>query len=251
MKGPKKRVLFVSHCSYLGGAEIVLLRFLESVTKFIPILLVPDGPLHNEAKKKGIRIFQSKFLQKLNKVENVLWPLRFLFQFFCSQFEILSLIKKIKPDAVQSNSFYAMVYCAVPCLMVKLPLIWHMHDIAQKRWIFRRLSWLFQFFSAKIVAVSEAVKGDLIGSGVNSDKITTVYNSLSSEQASVIDTKLANMLQQLKEDSRLIIGSLGTIGEIKGIREIVECVDILVNEQNRMFIMWWLVRRAMLLKEDI
>ncbi len=233
MKGSKKRVLFVSHCSYLGGAEIVLLRFLENVTEFIPILFVSDGPLHNEAKKRGIRIFQSKFLQKLNKVENVLWPLRFLFQFFGSQFEIVSLIKKLKPDVVQSNSFYAMVYCVVPCLMVKLPLIWHMHDMARKKRTFRWLSWLFQFFSARIVAVSEAVKGDLIESGVNSHKVKTVYNSLSSEQASVIDVKLADILQRLKEDRRLIIGSLGTIEERKGIREVIECVDILVNGEKR------------------
>ena len=233
MKKPKKTILFISHCSHLGGAEIVLLRFLENVTEFTPILFSPSGPFSDGAIEKRIRTINSKYLRRLRKEENLFWPFRFFLQFLGSQFEIISLIKKIKPDIIQSNNFYVMIYCIVPCSILKLPLIWHMHDITKKKRVFNWLSWLFQFFSAKIIAVSDAVRSDLIESGIDPQKIKTVYNSISCEQVSVTDAKLARELQQLTKNKWLIVGSLATIEERKGIQEIIECIDMLVNKQKR------------------
>ena len=233
MKRSKRKILFISHCSHLGGAEVVLLRFLEKMTDCVPILLSPDGRLTDTAREKGIRVIQSKYLRKLNKEANGFWPVHFIYRFIGSQIELLSLLAKIKPDAVQSNSYYAMIYCGIPCLFLKLPLVWHMHDIVQKKRAHKYLCWLFHLFSTKIIAVSGAVKRSLTVSGINPKKIKTIYNSISQEQLSNLDLNLQSELRMLKGDNTILLGLLATIEERKGHRECIKCIDILVNKYNQ------------------
>lgn len=236
-KKEKIKVLFVSHTSNLGGAEIVLLRFLENVSNFIPMVFLPKGDLALQIKKKHF-LTESKYLGKLNKSNNVFWPFLFFFRFFMSQFEIGSIIKKNNPDLIQCNTFYSVIYCLLISRLFRKPLIWHMHDFIGPRISFKYIAKLYEIFCSEIIAVSQAVKKDLILNGVSEEKITVIYNSITRDQLAERKSarkveKFHQNIENIRKSFSIIAGVLGSIEERKGFLQLAEAFNILKQETRK------------------
>ncbi|MCP4754590.1 MAG: glycosyltransferase family 4 protein [Proteobacteria bacterium] len=229
MRQKKPKILFVSHTSDLGGAENVLLSFLNEVSEFEPVVFLPQGDLSLGLKQNNIETIESRFLGKLHKESNHFWVFKFLLRFIGTLFELVCAIRETKPDGVQSNNFYTVVYCILPSVLSRTPLIWHMHDFVEENWKHQVLSKIFDRFVCKIVAVSEAVRQDLLKTGISENKLTVVYNSISRKQLDYAGSTVKREISDFRSKFDLIVGMLGTIEERKGVLECVQAAEILVR----------------------
>ncbi|MBU2510553.1 glycosyltransferase family 4 protein [bacterium] len=233
MEQNKVKVLFISHVGHLGGAETVFLRFLAKVKSFTPFVLLPNGDLLEGLEQYGISVYRSRYLSKLNKEQNRFWVIRFCFQFIASLFEIFKEIIQLKPDIVQSNNVYTTVYCIIPCLLSRTPLIWHMHDFVSGGKELRRLIQVISLFAKKTIAVSNAVKKDLTEAGVPNDRIVTIYNSISTDDLKKESSSLHSSIQGFKTKFDILAGIAGTLEERKGILECIQALSLVNKAGNK------------------
>ena len=225
----KTKVLIVSHTAQLGGAERVLLRFLAEQTSFDLVLICPAGPLADLAQKAGVPTHLSKSLSPLKREENPFWPLAFWGRLLGSFVEISCLIFKEKPDLVQANGFSTMPYVCLPTWTWGRPLLWHMHDF--KTGLRNRLAAaIFDFFSTRILAVSEAVAFNLRTQGIAPEKIRVLYNHVNPAQLQAGDGALSFKLAELKADGSKLVGMMGSLEERKGMREAIEALALIPTE---------------------
>jgi glycosyltransferase involved in cell wall biosynthesis len=83
-------------------------------------------------------------------------------------------VLKTKPDIIHANSFYAAAVCILAALVSRRKLVLHARDLKD----FGRLSKLYGRLCRRIVAVSHAVRNELIKQGISPAKIDVVYNGV-------------------------------------------------------------------------
>jgi glycosyltransferase involved in cell wall biosynthesis len=87
---------------------------------------------------------------------------------------VLSAVLRVRPDIVHVNSFYAAAAALLPAFLARRRAVIHARD-------FDRFALLWRFFGVmceKVIAVSAAVKGMLVGRGVSGDKIVVIHNGV-------------------------------------------------------------------------
>lgn len=229
----KKKVLFISHCSHLGGAEIVLLRFLEKIRLFESVVFLPEGELSRELRSIDIPVVKSSSLGRLNKSINRFWPIGFIIRWLRSQFELFHVIKSTQADIVQCNNFPTVIYCLLPARLTGKPLVWHMHDFVGKYWWQRALVFLYRPFVAHTVSVSDSVKKSLVNMGCAENKISTVYNSVSEDQIVSNNKELREKIRGFKKGHDLIVGVSGSIEERKGFLDVLQALETINKRADK------------------
>jgi len=222
------RVLYVSHTAHMGGAETVLLRILPHLRHVAPTVLTPPGELADALEGAGVAVVRSRYLGKLAKSSNRLWPLAFARRFIGSQAELWRLLRRLRPDVVQANTFYATLYALLPARLRRIPLVWHMHDCIAGRRSFAWLSRLYARHVAAIVAVSRAVRDELTAVGVPGERIHVVYNSVEQRPAApTAPPAFADDLTAFARGHHPLVGMLGTVQPEKGMLEVVQALPAL------------------------
>ncbi|MBI3992524.1 MAG: glycosyltransferase [Candidatus Lambdaproteobacteria bacterium] len=225
-------MLFVSHTAHLGGAEIVLQRFLRRVKGFEYLILIPAGPFSESLAAAGVPYLLSRSLGNLHRDANVLWPFAFVYRFVLAQFELLYWLRCLRPSVVQCNNYVSVVYTLLPALLLRTPIVWHMHDFVRPN---RATRWLLRSMStpvSKIIAVSDAVRGSLLDLGIPPDKVVTVYNAADPPAQREASGPEARKFEAFASAFDLVLGVMGTISHLKGIHEILEALRLLVSEHG-------------------
>jgi glycosyltransferase involved in cell wall biosynthesis len=93
---------------------------------------------------------------------------------------LIRITLKTNPDVIHANSFYAGVPAILTALVTRKKLLLHARDLTN----FRFLSRFYGRFSQKIIAVSHAVRNDLIEKGIQPDKIKVIYNGVDNDSFS-------------------------------------------------------------------
>jgi glycosyltransferase involved in cell wall biosynthesis len=93
---------------------------------------------------------------------------------------LIEITFRAKPDVIHANSFYAGVPALLTALVTRKKLLLHARDLAN----FGFISRFYGRFSQKIIAVSHAVKDDLIEKGIRPDKIKVIYNGVDKDSFS-------------------------------------------------------------------
>ena len=223
-------VLFVSHTAHLGGAEVVLQRFLRRVSGFNYLVLIPDGPFADSLAAAGVPFLLSRRLGNLRRDANVLWPFAFLSRFVLAQFELLYWLRCLRPRVVQCNNYVSVVYALLPALLLRTPIVWHMHDIIAPGRVTR---WLLRTMSApvsRIIAVSDAVRRNLIEAGVDQGKVVTIYNGIDGADDGHESTAERKTMEAFVGSFQIVIGVMGAITSWKGTREALEAFHLLTTE---------------------
>lgn len=82
----------------------------------------------------------------------------------------------------------------------------------------------------KVVSVSNADKKLLINKGVNKNKITTIYNGIKQNtEEKQYNSKIIEVIEELKKDSQLLIGCVGSVCERKNQSLIIEALKYVKN----------------------
>lgn len=185
------KLLIVNHAVEIGGAERVLLRFLSRLDRqiFRPALACPfRGPLVEEAEGLGVRIHlgfpSSRLLQVRRKTlgGNPLAILAYPLDFLRTVHGLARLIGREGYDLVLTNSAKADIYGSLAGWLARRPVVWRLHDIADRRAFSRLNLTLFRVFAGlftdRVLAVSEAVERALVELGIRREKVAVVYNGV-------------------------------------------------------------------------
>ena len=170
----KKRILFLEYFPLMAGGQAVLLSILESLKKTYDaeVLLFNRGPI--EEKLKALKI-KTHFIQAPPKVK---------FRYFIKTVDFMKKVSVFLKDGnyslIYSSGYFATKLIALPARMLKIPVIWHKHQIINKHY-FSYLASQVRFFSkfvSKIICVSDASRRSLEKAGVEKSKLITVRNGM-------------------------------------------------------------------------
>lgn len=147
-------ILVVNQETAVGGAEEVLLSYLTHDKSSRFLLLTPGGELAARAKAVGIRIDSDAPLP-LRTASGPFRRLR-LIVFNCSA--VVRAAVRSRSDVLYANNLRAGLYCLVAAILLRKPLIWHIHDIVG-RWTGLCLALVARLRrNMAIVVVSKAVQ---------------------------------------------------------------------------------------------
>jgi len=223
------RLLIANHAVEIGGAERVLLRFLERIDRglFEPSLACPHpGPLSEEAAKLGLQAHFGYPASRLLEVRRKslggsrLPVLAYPWDMARTVLGLARLLRAGGYDLVLTNSAKADIYGSLAARLAGIPVVWRLHDIVDADAFSRLNIMLFRFFATffatKILAVSEAVRDALIARGVRGDKIAVVYNGIDMEAlARTAQREEARAEWGLEEDAP-VAGLVGRLVDWKG-----------------------------------
>ncbi len=170
-----QRILFVSHVSSLGGAELSLLDLLGSPDRrryALRVVVPARGELSERLEAAEIPFDCCAFLRRLHRSKR---PHRLLAQaawVAAGGFALRGLVRRHRPHLVHANStisaLYALCLPRPPC-----PVIWHLRDLSFPRLIGRFLARR----CASIVVPSRACRR-LVDPIADSGKIKLIPNGI-------------------------------------------------------------------------
>lgn len=219
----KKRILFVDHIPFVGGAQLALVRHLKYLDRkrFYPLVACSsDSPeLVERFKEAGAEVFTIPFgkLKLLN-------PLIFL-RFFQTFGALYSLIKSRKVDLVVTNTERAAYPATLATFLRGTKIIWIVRDFEYLKPLFRRL---LKFVSV-VVFVSQAVKKFYFGQKKD-PRLKVVY--VGSDFNDLLKAVTQKEVEARRERwgvgrGRIAIGFVGRLVSWKGAQVLLEAGKIM------------------------
>lgn len=168
------RLLFFNAVGAIGGAERVLLTMIESLHKFdVEIFLIvgTSGALIEAAEQLGATVIclalpqsikqcgDSGARSQFSKFKLLLKAGLALPELFCYLKQLRSIIQRIQPDFIHSNSIKTHLLLA-SLRTVQVPIVWHIHDFYQSRALVAQILQRVQRSATSAIAVSHSVAND-------------------------------------------------------------------------------------------
>ena len=179
---PKLKILFISHSSYLFGAENCALSLIQGLDKdrFDAAAVLPaDGLFKQKLDELGVK---THVLPLEWWVKNEGRLLHTDQEIPLALDRLLRIVDEEKPDIIHSNTS-VVCWGAVAAAMSGVKHVWHVHEILNGHPSLQSilpLPLLYEavnFLTDKVVAVSDAVQDEMAGF-VDSDKVRLVYNGV-------------------------------------------------------------------------
>jgi glycosyltransferase involved in cell wall biosynthesis len=145
---------------------------------------------------------------------------------------------RIQADVIQSTLSTASWWCGWVDRMGGPPSIGHVQGFTSAVWHRQQ---------SHLLAVSHAVKEDLVAQGIDPARITVLYNALSPEEF-VAGRDARAMRAELAADvTTPVVGTFAHLSEKKGYRELFEAMPVIVRTVPN--VQFWIVGQGNLLDE--
>jgi glycosyltransferase involved in cell wall biosynthesis len=174
--------MFVSHTGAIAGAEMVLLDVVRA-SPGASAFLFEDGPLNAALASKGLSVTLSKWgrgLTRFHRDSSILKVVPLVGRLSAIVFEIAREARR--HHIVYANSQKAFVLSAIASMIVRRPLVWHLHDIidgAHFGAMQRRIQVVLANWRAtKVVVPSNAAASAFVAQGGRSDLIEVIANGI-------------------------------------------------------------------------
>lgn len=239
----RKRVLFVAHSGFQGGAELcldTLLRRLDDSEYKATVLFPWEGPMSDSARCLGLPLvvrplnwwmcwgfsfwyFKTLLLQTL---PNILWLVRY--------------IRQNHIDLVYSNS--AVIFeAAIAARIAGVPHIWHVHEVLKPGnvtapvlplWLIRKMiGWMSQ----RIIFESNTSR-NVYADGRPDPKTTVVYNCVRFPNLpTTLDPKLARQKLGFDDDEQ-VVSFIGQFSERKNPSLLVRAAARIADRSRLRFV---------------
>jgi glycosyltransferase involved in cell wall biosynthesis len=221
------RILFYNHTGHISGAERVLLMILANLNlkRFEPAVACPDGELAASCsslgiKQRSIEEFRACFSWKPHRI------IGYLFSIIETAQSFRKLIRDLSPDLIHANSVRSGVIASTATIGMRIPVLWHVHDILPRGPISNAIRWFALFRAAAIVAVSNATaerfRGILFRLFRSRTPIRTVYNGIELEEfRPEPGSQRGKRIELELSDSQFAIGIVAQITPRKGQLELL------------------------------
>jgi glycosyltransferase involved in cell wall biosynthesis len=141
---------------------------------------------------------------------------------------ILKISRRDGIEAIIANSGHAYWPAAVAAKVLGLKIIFVRHQTDRIR---KTTRWLINHHIDSVIAVSEAVKNELLNHGVDEKKICVIHNAVPLERfdPSTVDREAARKELGVTADD-VLVGTVAKLHRGKGIYELMRAVDMLAKE---------------------
>ena len=230
----KIKVLYVISDPGFGGGSRHLLELIEGLDKkkFTPFLVSTPSPILDKCQNK-IKCFkvEMKSRSDLQAVKN-----------------IKNIIKSIKPNIIHLHSTRAGILGTIAARGLNIPVVYTEHLFTNEYVPQNKLIHIYQLYAFKylskyidgVIAVSKAVKDYLVNKKIfPEDKVEVIYHGIKPSAVSYQPTAISNQLSANSEKRKannqspkaeIIIGSVGTLSNIKGYKYLIEAFNNLEND---------------------
>ncbi|BDD39149.1 glycosyltransferase family 4 protein [Streptococcus ruminantium] len=229
-----KRILYLHAGAELYGADKVLLELIKGLDKQefeVHVILPNDGVLVSALQDVGAKVEVMDYPILRRKYFNP----KGIFEYFTSYSryskQIAQYAKANHIDLVHNNTTAVLegIYLK---RRLKLPLLWHVHEIIVKpKVISDFINFLMGRYADKIITVSEAVASHIKNSRFISDEqVSVVYNGVDNNVYHPMNDQSVRQKFGIST-SALVIGMVGRINAWKGQGDFLEAV-VPILEQN-------------------
>jgi glycosyltransferase involved in cell wall biosynthesis len=231
----KTKILYVITKSNWGGAQKYVFDLATNVDpEFeVAVILGGTGTLKTKLEEKNVRVISFPFLAR--NID----PFNDIKTFF----SLIKLFKTERPDIVHLNSSKIGALGSVAAHLAKVPrIIFTAHGWAfneNRSWLSKKVFWFFHWitviFSHQTIAVSEAVKRDMIASPFTKNKMTVIPNGIGEiplknkddARAIILSEKTANSLPK----DTFWIGTISELHSNKGLEYAIRAMKKLKDSR--------------------
>lgn len=236
-----KRILYLHAGAEMYGADKVLLELIKGLDskEFEAHVILPnDGVLVEALRQVGAKVSVLDYPILRRKYFNPRGIADYIrsYNFYAKQIALYARQHSI--DMVHNNTAAVLegIYLK---RKLKLPLIWHVHEIIVKpKAISDFINMLMGRYADKIVTVSQAVANHIKQSPfIKDSQVEVIYNGVDNAVYYPMDASSIREKFDIAQDA-LVIGMIGRVNAIKGQNDFIEAVEPLLekNEQAVAFL---------------
>ena len=236
-----KRILYLHAGAEMYGADKVLLELIKGLDskEFEAHVILPnDGVLVEALRQVGAQVSVLDYPILRRKYFNPKGIADYIrsYNFYAKQIALYTRQHSI--DMVHNNTAAVLegIYLK---RKLKLPLIWHVHEIIVKpKAISDFINMLMGRYADKIVTVSQAVANHIKQSPfIKDSQVEVIYNGVDNAVYYPMDASSIREKFDIAQDA-LVIGMIGRVNAIKGQNDFIEAVEPLLekNEQAVAFL---------------
>ena len=222
-----KRILYLHAGAEMYGADKVLLELIKGLNpqEFEAHVILPnDGVLVEALRQVGAQVSVLDYPILRRKYFNPKGILEYLKSYRRYSQKIAQYVRENGIDLVHNNTTAVLegIYLK---RKVKLPLIWHVHEIIVKpKAISDFINFLMGRYADKIVTVSNAVANHVKQSRyVKDDQVQVIYNGVDNAVYHEMDASAVREQFGIAQEA-LVIGMVGRVNAWKGQDDFLEAV---------------------------
>ncbi|GAB4536373.1 MAG: glycosyltransferase [Thermodesulfovibrionia bacterium] len=210
----------------IGGVENMLFKVIESYNKerFNPIVccIKEGGVIADKIRDAGYKVWV------LNRMRRHGFDIN-------AVIELYRLIKREDIHILRTHQYHANLYGRLAGILAGVPVIipsFHSRYMSPERPKLHRrlLNHILSRSSYKLVAVSDAVAGDMIRfDRVKPEKVIVINNGVALDRFNINLTKEEARRRLNLSNSGMIIGTVGRLREEKGQRFLIEAMSVMNN----------------------
>ncbi len=225
----KKKLLFLDHTPFVGGAQLSLIQHIEAIDKEkFEVLLVCDKKAKEIGLTEKYENASINYLFTTFEKLKIINPL-VIFRFLRSVIDVKKIIKSENVDLIISNTVRASIIGSLTAWMSRKKIIWFIRDFTFPLFFFK----LFSYFPEKIIFNSKATALYYENYLKNKEKKIIVYIGRDFYKKAE-EVKEEEILKQRKvwgaDNDTVIIGYVGRLVEWKGPQVLIRAINSLKKE---------------------
>ena len=231
-----KRILYLHAGAEMYGADKVLLELIKGLNRkeFEAHVILPnDGVLVEALRQVGAQVSVLDYPILRRKYFNPKGIADYIrsYNFYAKQIALYAREHNI--DMVHNNTA-AVWEGSYLKRKLKLPLIWHVHEIIVKpKAISDFINMLMGRYADKIVTVSQAVANHIKQSPfIKDSQVKVIYNGVDNAVYYPMDASSIREKFDIAQDA-LVIGMIGRVNAIKGQNDFIEAVEPLLEKNEK------------------
>jgi glycosyltransferase involved in cell wall biosynthesis len=226
----KKKILFLDHTPFVGGAQISLIQHMEKINKeMFDVIIVCS----KNAEKLGLTEQYDKIKAKYHFISfgrlKSFSPLVF-FKLIRSALDIRRVIKMEKADLIFGNTVRADIAGSLASLLTGTKIIWFIQDYTFPKFLFNLLKLTPKkiFYVSKSIANHYSVK-------INDKNIVMYIWRNFYQKADKIEKKDIRLKrgEWRVNENVAVIGYIGRLVDWKGPQVLIEAIEILLKKGIR------------------
>ncbi len=231
-----KRILYLHAGAEMYGADKVLLELIKGLDKqeFEAHVILPNkGVLVEALRQVGAKVEVIEYPILRRKYFNPKGMIDYIRSYHRYAKRIATYAKQHQIDLVHNNTTAVLegIYLKQK---LKLPLLWHVHEIiVRPKFVSDFINMLMGRYADRIITVSEAVANHVLASRfVNKEQISVIYNGV--DNATYYPKDNQSIREQFGIDQTfMVIGMIGRVNAWKGQNDFLDAViPILEGNSN-------------------
>jgi glycosyltransferase involved in cell wall biosynthesis len=219
--GPPINVLILASHLWIGGAETVMRHLAETIDRrrfnVTVLCLKQRGSIGNELVKAGIEVLQLEDENVKSQVDYFTFP------------KLLRVVRERRIQVIHTHTTHGLVDAALCRLLsprLKVVHTFHFGNYPHTR---PRILWMERIFSrlaTRLYAVGDAQRAQIRAVyGYRDDAIGTIWNGVVRPRGGDAEA----FRQRIGAGNRLLVGTIGTLIEQKGLRDVMRVARRLLD----------------------